>query len=579
MRTIGGLSTSIIDDPKKIIKEINSAKKNKKYDKLTGLYNILAQRLKNEGSVEALEKATKYHAYCSPLDAINTFLNKAELYGDNERAVLQHLDFAQTYLDKLNTVDKVEKIIDLCEIYMRIPSPQPVLELTRIVKRADDKNMFSILLLKVKALRQLNRCQDAMEVITDMTNIKSLQHSAKYKCILLGEMAKVQNELGNFETESKLKAQYFELKKNEELQLSDESLSDMEVLPTVISHFDISARIYHKCPFLQVDTLNVNISNELSRTQVQNEILKSLRLSLKIPNLLIKQFKFPKNLSSLCVVDVWLSNSSLPKLSSLYNSTVSVINQQFSLHLDKIDFSSNSFFFDHLQLTDSDFNFIQEYLSKDIDMLHLQHNFLTGAILPRLSEFPNLRELDISNNCLYGQMSFKAISNNVSCWDDANISSISDRVVHLTMALAFFKNPSALDALAHTKVVRLSLRESKFTEDAYFSLIHNLKEMQFLKDLDLSGLEAPKPICLTSIPCSVTNLQLDLTFFTDDCDFNFELPNLSILSLRASEFLGKSGFSFSTHLIKYPVRRFMLQDTLIPEECIKLLETKMLVVR
>eukprot|EP00835_Amoeboradix_gromovi_P000728 NODE_27_length_33950_cov_0.349739.p6 type:complete len:582 gc:universal NODE_27_length_33950_cov_0.349739:27402-29147(+) len=578
--TIGGLTSKLTDDPKRIMKEINNVKKNKQYNKLSGLYNMLSQVNQGPSSVSALEKAKKYHGYCDPLDAINTYLNYADLnICDNTLQAKIDLDLAQGYLGKLDKKTRVEKIIDLCDLYLKIGSPLDVLDLTRMVKRADDASMFSLLLLKSRAYRQEQRFQNALEVISEMDSLISISRQAVNRCKILGEMAKIYCMMGDYDNESRLKTQYYDLKNKEEVHISDDSLSSLSVAENqTVTEFNIIVKIHHKCVFLQIDEILIAVDSNMSHSAIKERVLHELTAKLKIPRLVIKKFILPKSLISNNKAEVWLSNSSLPTLSSLYKSVANPVNKTFASILGNINNSLTKVDLSYLRLKDSDYTFVHEYLPANLSTLNISHNFLTG-VSGIFDKFKQLRELDVSNNCLSGPLNISSVSANITCWKSANILEISDKTMQIVMDLATFVLPSALDALGDSNIVKLSARESKFTRESYFNLKSGLRRMRHLKDLDLSGLIIDDPIALDCIPCTVTNLALDLTVFTDICDYHLRSENLSVLSLKTCVFYGNSESLLVSQIMNLNVRCVLLNDSALSKPNLELLEKRMLVIR
>ena len=580
--TIGGLATTNTNDLKKIIKEINKIKKSKQHNKLTALYNMLAQNSEGIKAIEALEKAKQYHCYCGDLDAINTYLELSDIHlVTHPLKAKLYLDDAQAFLEKLSHKDRMRSIIDLCQMYLHIESPLDVIDLARSVKRANDEDMFAIQFLKAKAQRQMQRLNDALDTVNGLNSILSLSNIPKYRLKILSEMSKIYGELGDYDNESKLKAQYFHLKNKEEVLMSEDSLSDIEIdhQPQIMQMSDIKVIIHHKCPFLNIHSFDTTVSSCLSRDVVQTQIIKETLQMIKMPKAVVKQVKIPKLLNNFSEIHVYLSNSSLPSIHDLYSSTVKPSNNKFATLLKQLDFNVNSYNFSMIQLKDADFQFISQYLPSKVTSLQLQHNFLTGEIFTFLTKFNNLRELDISNNCISGSFSISAISTDMTCWMNANIIDLSSNATHLTMDLTIFNIPSALDALMGSNILNLSLRESEFKNDSYFSLKSALKQMPCLQDLDLSGIviESDQVICLECIQSTIVTLKLDLTKFTEKCNYEFHWPRLSILSVKSSRFDGKSEKLFIDQLVKFNIRQIQLQDTLINKVHIDLLSSYMLV--
>ena len=577
--TIGGLATTLIKDPNIIIKELNKVKENKEYEKLTALYNLLSQSSQQEQSqLQALEKAKKYHRYSAPIDIINTYLNYADLYSRSQNEELKakmYLDTATQKLGKLSKIDKMKKILELCELYLAIESPLDVLDLARTVKRADDKNYFSLLLYKSKAQRYLERYNEALSTLTQASGIGTLSHSAWYRCKIVGEMSKIYKCKNDAENESKLKAQYFKLKNEEELQISDESLSDEDLdIPEMNANYICKFVVHHKSIFYTIESFELNIESKNSKLEILKMAETFLRKKLKIPRLVVKQINLPKQLFNTCTIDLILSSSSLPSITDLYRSSFGAsINPRFLEKIKSLNLQDLSFNLAYLQMKDKEFEFLCNFIPPTASILQLQHNLLTDKIFKHLDRFTKLRELDISNNCIKGAMSISAVSMNASCWTDASITSISPNTANLILNLCEFQSPTSFDALLNSSIYSLSLRECIIGSHAYYSLKMALQSLKQLKELDLSGIDLEEQVCLSSIPQSVVKLSLDLLEFREVLEF--QLPNLKILSMKFCSFTESSEDSFCEYITRYPPRQLFLCNTKISVSNLAKLKSKM----
>eukprot|EP00834_Sanchytrium_tribonematis_P002283 NODE_67_length_25542_cov_1.476831.p4 type:complete len:564 gc:universal NODE_67_length_25542_cov_1.476831:8867-7176(-) len=562
MATLAKLDTAATRDPKKIMREINFAKESKDYKKLSGLYNLLAQA---SGDISYLEKAEKYHGHANSLDKMTTYLSYSEMVEDPLQ-IKHYLDKARDFLESVDKHDRIYQILDLCDCYSRIESPLDVLDLVRSVKRADDKHLFKLLILKAKSQRQLLRMEEALSTINEAMNISNISHFPKYRVKILSEMAKIYGEKGDYESEARLKSEYFGLVNKEELQVSDESLSEpnenYDVEP-IIAHFKVKVEIIHRSEFLEFPNFELDIDNTLSRSEIQNLILAHIRKNSKLPRLLLKKVEIPKKPSFNSKLVAWISNSTLPSISKLYTDQFKQdLNELLLALLENNLVSRNEINLQFTQLTDPQFNFTCRFLKSNIQILNINDNFLEDISIG-ISKFKHLRQLNARNNCLRGSLSLCADFVNISCWKDVSIENIADNVSHLILEICEFNLPTCFDAILKSRIVKLSVRESTFSKQAYFNFNHCLKSLIFLKELDISAIQTDDLINLESVPVHVSQLYIDFLEFNNDTNFNLNTKSLDKISIKSSIFSMKSYANFNLFVERQQIRQIVNDNILI----------------